>query len=147
MGRTGKHRHNKLRVVIDTNVLLSKFISKDGTAGRAVDFIMRECRFLTCTEALAELAAKLALEKFHRYGGDEERDEFITTVEEQAELVTVFSDVQASIDPKDNIFLSLALDGRADYIVSGDKKHLQSLSPFEGIPILSPGDFLARMGR
>ena len=44
-------------------------------------------------------------------------------------------------DPDDNILLALALDGKADYIVSGDKD-LLDLTPFQDIPILKPAEFL-----
>jgi predicted nucleic acid-binding protein len=45
-------------------------------------------------------------------------------------------------NPDDNILLSLALDGKADYIVSGDKDLLDMLS-FRAIPIVKPAEFLA----
>jgi putative PIN family toxin of toxin-antitoxin system len=138
-------KKQKLRVVIDTNVLLSKIISKNGTAGRVVDMIMREHIFLICTETLAELSAKLSEKKFFRYGTEEELTGFIASIEGQGHYVDVRTEVTASPDPKDDIFLSLAIDGRADFIVSGDKKHLLPLHPYEGIPILSPADFLAAM--
>jgi predicted nucleic acid-binding protein len=35
---------------------------------------------------------------------------------------------------------------KADCIVSGDKKHLLALKEYEGMPILSPADFLRRLG-
>ncbi len=47
-------------------------------------------------------------------------------------------------DPKDDKFLEVAVAGRADAIVSGDLD-LLVLSPFEGIPILEPAEFLARL--
>jgi putative PIN family toxin of toxin-antitoxin system len=134
-----------LRVVMDTNIILSKFISTNGTSGQAFDFILRNCTPLMCDETLAELAAKLSEEKFFRYGSDEDRKQLVQDIEARSEFIDVKSEVSASDDPKDNIFLSLALDGRADYIVSGDKKHLLPLHPFEGIPILSPAGFLAAM--
>jgi predicted nucleic acid-binding protein len=44
--------------------------------------------------------------------------------------------------PKVNNILSLALDGKADYIVSGDKD-LLDLSSFRNIPIIKPAEFLS----
>jgi predicted nucleic acid-binding protein len=41
--------------------------------------------------------------------------------------------------------LECALAGEADFIVSGDKKHLLALRQFQGIPIVSPADFLRRL--
>lgn len=137
---------SSLRIVIDTNVILSHFISPQGTAGRAFDFIAEHCVYVICAETLSELIAKLSEDRFDRYGAPAERMRYVASVEEMAEFIDVQSNVRLSIDPKDDIFLSLALDGRADFIVTGDKKHLLPLNPFEGIPILSPADFLSRVG-
>jgi predicted nucleic acid-binding protein len=49
--------------------------------------------------------------------------------------------IQVCHNPKDDMVLALALGGRADVIVSGDKD-LLSLSPHRGIPILTPREFL-----
>lgn len=45
-------------------------------------------------------------------------------------------------DKADNRILECALEGKADYIISGDKKRLQALKEFRGIPIISPAEFL-----
>ncbi len=45
--------------------------------------------------------------------------------------------------PADDKFLECAIKTRADCIVSGDK-HLKTLREFEGIPVLSPEDFMNR---
>ena len=44
-------------------------------------------------------------------------------------------------DPKDNFLLALALDGRADYLVTGDAD-LLVLDPWRGVRIVTPVDFL-----
>jgi predicted nucleic acid-binding protein len=57
-----------------------------------------------------------------------------------AELVTITERVAACRDPKDDKFLELALNGRADVIVSGDAD-LLVLDTFRGIPIITPAAF------
>ncbi|MDP9363932.1 MAG: putative toxin-antitoxin system toxin component, PIN family [Chloroflexota bacterium] len=47
----------------------------------------------------------------------------------------------------DNRILECAVAGRADVIVTGDRKHLLPLGSYDGIPILSPADFLRSVGR
>jgi len=49
-------------------------------------------------------------------------------------------------DPSDNTFLSCALEGKADFIISGDR-HLTDLVSFEGISIVNPDTFLKLMGK
>jgi uncharacterized protein len=57
-----------------------------------------------------------------------------------AELVTITERVAACRDPKDDKFLELAVNGRADLIVSGDAD-LLVLDTFRGIPIITPAAF------
>jgi predicted nucleic acid-binding protein len=58
--------------------------------------------------------------------------------------VTSTQKISACRDPKDNKFLEAALSSQADCIVSGDAD-LLDLTPFEGISILRPAEFLARL--
>ncbi len=48
-------------------------------------------------------------------------------------------------DPTDNVFFECALDGKADYIISGDK-HLLDLGLYKGIQILKAKEFLIKEG-
>jgi uncharacterized protein len=61
------------------------------------------------------------------------------------EPVDVVDIVTDCLDPKDNMFLALALSGKADMIVTGDID-LLSLHPWRGIAILRPADYLAHGG-
>ena len=45
-------------------------------------------------------------------------------------------------DPEDDTIIIAAVEGNADCIVSGDR-HLKNLKSYQGIPILSPAEFLA----
>jgi len=47
-------------------------------------------------------------------------------------------------DPADDIYLAAAVDGLADYIVSGDR-HLLDVAMYAGIPIVPPRKFLERL--
>jgi putative PIN family toxin of toxin-antitoxin system len=51
----------------------------------------------------------------------------------------------ATPDPADEMVLECALAAEADFIVSGDKKHLLPLREFGDIPIVSPTEFLRRL--
>jgi putative PIN family toxin of toxin-antitoxin system len=57
-----------------------------------------------------------------------------------AELVTITERIAACRDPKDDKFLELAVNGRADLIVSGDAD-LLVLDTFRGIPVITPAAF------
>lgn len=61
-----------------------------------------------------------------------------------AEFVKTHSDALViTVDPADNIFLECAVDGNADYIISGDK-HLLDLKTYSDIQILNPKAFLVK---
>jgi len=47
-------------------------------------------------------------------------------------------------DPADDKFLALAVTGRADFLISGDK-HLLALKRYRGVDILTPRQLLERL--
>lgn len=72
--------------------------------------------------------------------------EWVDALTESAELIFPTERVTgATPDPGDEMVLECALAAEADYIVSGDKKHLLALQQFQGISIVSPADFLRRI--
>lgn len=92
-------------------------------------------------DAIVELNDVLGREKFVRYVSDEERARFLQSLLYEGRLVEIREKVWACRDPKDDKFLELAVNGEADFIVSGDDD-LLVLDPFGGIPILTPDKFL-----
>lgn len=137
-----------MRLVFDTNVIISSLLSKGSAPFKSYEWaIDNDAVILICRETLAEFAKKIYLPKFDRYIRDDARREAIKLYRDRATVLHISPDhnVTASIDPDDNIFLALAKIGKADFVVSGDKRHLLSLGSFEGVPILSPADFLGRV--
>jgi uncharacterized protein len=92
-------------------------------------------------ELLEELSNVLGREKFDRFVASEERDEFLEAFVEQAMLVEIVERIQVCRDPKDDKILELALNGQAEYIVSGDKD-LLVLNPFRNVKIIVAEEFL-----
>jgi uncharacterized protein len=65
-----------------------------------------------------------------------------------AEMVFPFDRARgATPDPDDEMVLECALAAEADFLVSGDKRHLLKLREFEGIKIVSCAELLARIRR
>ena len=81
--------------------------------------------------------------KFDRYVKLETRLEFIIEIQSKIKPVSVTHRVQACRDPKDDMYLELALSGQADCIITNDAD-LLALHPFENIPIISPKEFLEK---
>ena len=53
--------------------------------------------------------------------------------------------VNLSPDSKDNPILAAAVAGKANLIVSGDKRHMLALGKVEGIPVVTARDAMARI--
>ena len=94
-------------------------------------------------DMIGEINDVLRRDEFEKYVKESLRVEFLTALLRDAELVQVTENVTACRDPRDDKFLSLAVSGNANCIVSGDKD-LLVLDPFREIAILSPAQFLER---
>ena len=136
-----------MRAVVDTGVLVSGLIRRQGTTGEAVR-ALREGRFaiIYTTPILVEIIDVLGRDPFRTKYHIEPEDitALINLIRLRGELVTPKQTVTVCRDTKDNKFLEAALAGKADAIVSGDDD-LLALNPFESIPVLRPAEFLARI--
>ena len=131
-----------MRVVIDTNVWISRLLLADSAAARAVDNALTRFEVVVSEASVEELAGVLSREKFDRYVSLQDREEFLRRLLQVTTMVSVLSEITDCRDPKDNRFLALALDSESDCIVSGDAD-LLALNPWRRIEIDSPGAFLA----
>jgi hypothetical protein len=67
---------------------------------------------------------------------------YVRELSDLAEMIPGDVEVNAiKDDPSDNIYLACAVEGKADFIVSGDR-HLKDLKSFRQIPIVDPAKFL-----
>ena len=129
------------RVVIDTNVCVSRLLRLDSVPGRAVGKALRETVVLVSEATIGELADVLSQAKFDRYVTIEQRLQFIRLIAQTAEFVPIVHAIRECRDPKDDKFLEVALNGRADGIITGDLD-LLAMHPWRGVKILSPSGFL-----
>jgi putative PIN family toxin of toxin-antitoxin system len=132
---------NPARVVIDTNVLVSRLLRIDSVPGQAVGKALHRDTVLVSHETMTELANVLAQAKFDRYVTIEQRLQFIRLMANTAEFVPIVHTVRECRDPKDDKFLEVALNGRADVIITGDVDLLR-MHPWREIEILSPAAHL-----
>lgn len=130
-----------MRFVVDTNVVVSALLLRDSVPRQAFDKALGQGTVLLSLPVIFELADVLSRKKLNRYLLAEERMSFLVSLLKEAELAQVSEIITACRDAKDDKFLELAVSGRASCIVSGDAD-LLALSPFRGIPILTPREFL-----
>lgn len=133
-----------MRGVIDNSVLVSAAIV-GGTPRRALDLLSEKGTILVSLDVLEELADTLDRTKFDRYSPHAQRRRFIRDLIEVSELVRIRGPIRACRDPNDDKFLELALSGDADYLITGDSD-LLVLDPFRGVEIVTPRDFLQKVG-
>jgi putative PIN family toxin of toxin-antitoxin system len=130
------------RVILDTNVLLSRLMLPDSTAARVVRRFLDRAQPIVSEETLTELAETLSRAKFDPYVSRPDRQKFFELFARVAEWVPVTTTIRRCRDPKDDKFLELAVDGNADWIITGDKDLLE-VSPFQSISILTPSAALS----
>jgi putative PIN family toxin of toxin-antitoxin system len=133
----------RARVVVDTNVLVSRLILPQSLPAKALSRAELEARLLISEATMYELADALARPKFDRYVSVADRKGFLQLLGHIAELVPIIQLVRECRDPKDDKFLDVALNGRADVIITGDAD-LLALHPWRRVAILSPADYLRR---
>jgi uncharacterized protein len=130
------------RIVIDTNVYLSHLMRPSSIPSRALLRAWRRDIPLVSLETLEELERTLRKKKFSRYFRPADITQFLEEANSVSERVVVKSKFQICRHPKDDKFLGLAVDGRADLILTGDRD-LLVLNPFRDIPIVSLVEYLA----
>ncbi|MCL4552686.1 MAG: putative toxin-antitoxin system toxin component, PIN family [Candidatus Marsarchaeota archaeon] len=133
---------NDCRFVLDTGVLVSALLLPLSVPRQAVDLAFARGVVLVSEATIDELNEVLRRPRFNRYLGEEERLLFVTAFVRDAIVMDVTENLTACRDPKDDKFLELAVAGDATCIISGDRD-LLVLSPFLGIPILTPQEFVS----
>ena len=129
-------------VVFDTNVLVSAI----GFGGKPW-----ECLVVAFMGEVEMVTAEAAIDEFERVLGydrlpftETEHDRYPALIRDEATLVDPGQSVEViEDDPDDDLFLEIALEADAEYIVSGDP-HLTALGAFRGVDIVRPAAFLER---
>jgi uncharacterized protein len=129
------------RYVLDTNVLISAVLAGASPAAQAFRLALRSGVLLRSDKTLQEFAEVLARPKFAPYVIEGQRIAFIEDFILAAEYVAIHEAIVACRDAKDDMFLELAVNGKADMLVTGDKD-LLALHPYRGIPIITVREFL-----
>jgi uncharacterized protein len=134
-----------MRVVVDTNVVVSRYLSASGPPARMLAAWEHGTFDLLVFEPiLAEHERVLLYDRLmplHHMTPEE----VSTVVSDFRRLAIPVAPTRTltvvAVDPSDNRFLECAEEGGADFVVSGDR-HLLDVSEYRGIQILSPSTFL-----
>ncbi|MBP1699404.1 MAG: hypothetical protein H6Q41_4592 [Deltaproteobacteria bacterium] len=131
---------SKLKVVIDTNVFVSGLTFK-GKPREVLDLIWRG-DIEACISSFILKELEETLKKDFSW----DRDQIKHTIEKiKARTILIQPKNKVSVikeNADDNRILECAIEGKVQYLISGDRKHLLPLKEYQGTKIISPSDFL-----
>lgn len=134
-----------MRVVVDTNVFVSAALKDKSLPALAVHVVEQRGTLLKSVATEQQLFEVLARPYFASLVPTATH-EWLKKFLAAAEAVTITERIAACRDPTDDKFLELAVNGHADFIVSGDPD-LLVLNPFRDIPIVNPSAFVQGTAR
>jgi len=128
-----------VRLLLDTNVLISAFLVKGGLPDRVLRAWLVSDRYelVTSREQLEEFERVCGYEHLRSRIVPQDVEDFMVVIDDRAVVVETIAEVTASPDPSDNLILGAAVAGKVDLIVSGDRKDVIDLGAVEGIEIVT----------
>lgn len=135
-----------LKVVLDTSVCVAALLSDSGASARIMGAVMsRQIHPVTTNEMIEEVRDVLGREKFKL--SREKQHTFVRLLMDASLVMTPLDQfrVERCRDPQDDMFLSLANQVGADYLISLDQDLIE-VKKIGVTKILTPGDFLKEVG-
>ena len=131
------------RFILDTNVIVSAVLFPNSQPNLAMKQAQNIGTIIQSSSTWLELEKVLTRAKFDRYVTQAERQTFLLDFSQTVDLILEDSfSTNECRDPKDNKYLELAVNGKAEYIITGDRD-LLVLHPFQSINILRIEQFLS----
>lgn len=135
-----------MRVVVDTNVLISAVLSPFGLPAELLDrWEIGDFELITSTALLDELRRVLGyahIRTLHRLD-EEALDQRVERFRQEATLVEPIERLAVvEQDESDNRFFECAVAGEAQIVVSGDR-HLLNVGEYQGVQVLTPAAFVS----
>lgn len=130
----------KQRIIIDTNLWISFLITKNYTKLDNL-FEKKKIQLLFSKELIEEFIEVAKRPKFQKYFSETDVERLLIIFDSIGKLVKITSDLKICRDIKDDFLLNLAIDGKAKYLITGDKD-LLTLKTIDRTNIVSMTDFL-----
>ncbi len=138
----------RTRIVADTNIIVSGLLTTTTPPALVLNAVQKKSVVLLISdEVIVEYLRVLEYPRIRKYKGitDESIRDLALLFIEESERIEILSPLRKSRDPDDDKFLSLAVEGKADFLVTCDKGDLLSLKEIEGIPILTARESVERL--
>lgn len=134
-----------IRIVLDTNLFVSALLKSGSNPDSIIQLVRDEKVLLLISDSICnEISRVLAYPKIRKRlaVSDEELGNFLQLLGTVAIITPGTLNLPPlAADPDDKKYLVCAVEGHADFIVSGDH-HLTDLVMYRGIRIVTPTDFL-----
>lgn len=132
-----------MRVVLDANLYISFFLTRGETIASVFSYWAKGYfTVIASPSIIKEIKSSFQYPKIRSRLQAKDIFNLYLLLEEEVEIVYSKFRVKVLKDPKDNMYLACAKDGKADYLVTGDKKHLLPLKEFGRTKIVSPRKFV-----
>ena len=129
-----------MRIVPDTNVLVSALITPLGNPARILDLI-RQNEVSVCLDQRVVIEYEEVLRRPVFPFLEKDVDTVIDMLRENAEIVSSLPLIDRLTDPDDECFLEIALHGKVDALVTGNLRHYPE-NLLAGVKVLTPKQFL-----
>ncbi len=127
-----------LRLVIDTNILVSAALNPDGLQRTALLLaITKPARLYVTLPILKEYAGVLMRPRINKG----ERLRLLQLIKNRSYIVTPSRHLAVASDPDDNIFIECADAARPDYLITGNQRHFPAF--WKGTKIITSREFLS----
>lgn len=127
-----------MRMVLDTNVLVSALINPGGRPDQLLQrWEADEFTLVTSTQQLDELERVFAYPKLQRFIRPEQAIRLVASLRSSATFAVELPSVGASSDASDNVILATAIAGNVSHLVTGDKGDLLPLKVVDRVAIIT----------
>lgn len=136
-----------MRIILDTNVLVSGLISRNGIPARLIEAWF-DRRFVLISHAfqIDEVREVSRRDKIRALIRPSDAGRLINLIAAAADMPVFLPHVRRSPDPRDDFLLGLCAAGRADWLVTGDKDHLLALERQEATQIVTAAVMAEQLG-
>jgi hypothetical protein len=134
-----KKESKSYKIIVDSNIWISFLIGRN-LIGLQNHIDSQNLKIITCNEQLIELSEVFKKPKLKKYFTKDQITEFFELLDESSDSIIISTKSNICRDPKDNYLVSLALDSKADFLISGDKDLLE-LNKIGETVVLKYADF------
>ena len=138
-----------VRIVLDTSSLITALRSNRGAASEVLRLVLSEDLTILIDYKIAAEYRDVALRPEHLAASRQTHGKILTLIEVLEELA---EPIQVSVkprplsnDPNDDMILDVAINGRANALVTQNAKHFSTPGKQYGIQVLSPVEFLTAL--